>query len=116
MVKVLEKKENAKPTAEQIYIEEQRVIAENLKNQAVEFYNPGPGVYDGYQRDQYLDSLNPEIRDLVSGQLNFTKNTFEVGAFPPHFILEYLCSLLFIIFFLPLLLLFSLFFHNHKPL
>ncbi len=74
---VLENKENAKPTAEQIYLDEQRMIAENLRNQAIEFYNPGAGIYDGYQREQYLNSLNPEIRDLVANQLNFTKNIFE---------------------------------------
>lgn len=74
---ILEKKENEKPLAKQIYLEEQRIIAENLRKQAIEFYNPGAGVYDGYQHGLYLDSLNPEIRDLVASQLNFTKNTFE---------------------------------------
>ena len=26
---------------------------------------------------QYIESLRPEIRELVTSQLNFTKNTFE---------------------------------------
>lgn len=74
---ILEKKESREPIAEQMYLEQQRRIAENLKNQAIEFYSPSAGIYDGYQYDQYIDSLNPKIRDLVTSQLNFTKNTFE---------------------------------------
>ena len=74
---ILEKKENVGPSEEQMYVEQQRIIAENLRNQAIEFYNPGAGIYDGYQREQYLASLNPEIQDLVASQLDFTKNIFE---------------------------------------
>ena len=74
---ILEKKESLKPTAEQIHLEEQRRIAENLRNQAIEFYNPGSGTYGGLQYEDYVNNLNPEIRDLVVNQLNFTKNTFE---------------------------------------
>ena len=74
---IQEQKESREPIAEQIYLEQQRRIAEDLRNQAIEFYNPGAGTYGGYQHDQYINSLNPEIRDLVASQLNFTKNTFE---------------------------------------
>ena len=74
---ISEKKENQKPNEDQIYLEQQRIIAENLRNQDIEFYKPGDGTYGGYQYDNYIDSLNPEIRDLVSSQLNFTKNTVE---------------------------------------
>ena len=74
---ILEKKQSREPIAEQIYLEQQRMIAENLRNQAIEFYNPSAGIYDGYQYNQYIDRLNPEIKDLVASQLNFTKNTFE---------------------------------------
>ena len=74
---IQEQKESREPTAEQIYLEQQRRIAEDLRNQAIEFYNPGAGTYGGYQYDQYINSLDPEIRDLVASQLNFTKNTFE---------------------------------------
>ena len=74
---ILEQKESREPIAEQIYLEQQRMIAENLRNQAIEFYSPGAGIYEGYQYDQYIDSLNPEIRDLIASQLDFTKNTFE---------------------------------------
>ncbi len=74
---IIEQKEAREPIAEQIYLEQQRRIAEDLRNQAIEFYNPGAGTYGGYQYEQYINSLNPEIRDLVASQLNFTKNTFE---------------------------------------
>ncbi len=74
---ILEKKENREPLAEQIYLEQQRIIAENLRNQAIEEFNPGAGTYSGYQYDDYINSLDPEIRDLVVSQLDFTKNTFE---------------------------------------
>jgi len=74
---ILENKESREHTAEQIYLEQQRRIAENLRNQAIKEFNPGAGTYEGYQYDNYINSLNPEIRDLVVNQLNFTKNTFE---------------------------------------
>ncbi len=74
---VLEKKESMIPIAEQIFLEEQRKIAEELKNQDIEEFEPGAGTYGGYRYDDYIRGLNPEIRDLVVSQLNFTKNAFE---------------------------------------
>jgi hypothetical protein len=74
---IAEKKEDSKPIAEQIYLEQQRRIAEELKNQAIEFSEPGYGTYSGYQYDDYIKGLNPEIRELVVRQLDFTKNNFE---------------------------------------
>ena len=74
---ILEQKESREPLAEQIHLEQQRMIAGNLRNQAIEEYNPGAGTYGGYQYEDYINSLNSEIRDLVVSQLNFTKNTFE---------------------------------------
>jgi len=74
---ILEKKESRESLADQIYLEQQRIIAENLRNQAIEEFNPGAGTFTGYQYDNYINSLNPEIRDLVASQLDFTKNTFE---------------------------------------
>jgi len=74
---ILEHRESSQPTEEEIYLEQQRIIAENLRNQAIEEYDPGAGTYGGYQYDDYINSLNPEIRDIITSQLNFTKNTFE---------------------------------------
>ena len=74
---IAEKKEAAKPVAEQIYLEQQRRIAENLREQAIEEYKPGYGTYGGFQYEDYIAGLNPEIRDLVVNQLDFTRNNFE---------------------------------------
>jgi len=74
-----ELKEAKKPSAKQIFIEQQRVIAENLRNQAISEYAPSAGTFEGYQYDSYVSSLNPEIKDLIISQLNFTKNMFEEG-------------------------------------
>jgi len=74
---IQEQKESREPNAEQIYIEQQRRIAKNLRDQAINEFNPGAGTYAGFQYDNYINNLNPEIRDLVVSQLNFTKNTFE---------------------------------------
>ncbi len=73
----LEKIENMKPSEHQIFVEEQRKIAEELRNQRIEEFDPGAGTYGGYKYDDYINGLNPEIRDLVISQLEFTKNKFE---------------------------------------
>jgi len=73
---VAEKKEANKPNKELIFLEQQRRIAENLRNQAVEEYQPGFGTYSGYRYESYIAGLNPEIRDVVSKQLDFTQNNF----------------------------------------
>lgn len=74
---ILEKKEESKPNEEQIRLDEQRRIAEELKQEAIDFYQPGAGIYEGYQYENYITSLRPEIKELVINQLNFTKNNFE---------------------------------------
>lgn len=73
---IQEQRESREPNEEQIFIEEQRVIAEILKKQAIEEYDPGYGTYDGYKYEDYIAGLNPEIKELVIEQLNFTKNSF----------------------------------------
>ncbi|MCV0392073.1 MAG: carboxypeptidase-like regulatory domain-containing protein [Nitrosopumilus sp.] len=74
---ILEQKEAIKPVADQVYIEQQRQISNVLRDQAIEEFNPGPGVYSGYQYEDYINGVNPEIRELIVSQLNFTKNSFE---------------------------------------
>ena len=73
---IAEKKEANKPNEDQIFLEQQRRIAENLRNQAIEEYKPGYGTYGGYKYENYIAGLNPEIRDLVVNQLRFTQNNF----------------------------------------
>ncbi len=73
---IIEKKEAQEPNEEQLFVEQQRKIAEDIKKQTMEFYKPSAGIYDGYQYEDYIRSLNPEIQDIVKEQLNFTKNSF----------------------------------------
>ena len=73
---IIENKEANKPNEEQIFLEQQRRIAENLRNHAIEEYKPGYGTYGGYKYENYIAGLNPEIRDIVVNQLSFTQNSF----------------------------------------
>jgi hypothetical protein len=73
---IQEQKDAREPNEEQIFIEEQRIIAETLRNQAIEEYDPGYGTYEGYNYENYIAGLNPEIKDLVVQRLEFTKNNF----------------------------------------
>lgn len=74
---LLEQKDERESIEEDLYLEEQRIIADELKVQAIEEYNPGYGVFEGLNYEDYVNNLNPEIQDIVSSQLNFTKNIFE---------------------------------------
>lgn len=74
---ILENKEAAQPNLDELYVEEQRSIADELEEQAIEEYNPGYGIFDGLNYEYYVSSLDPEIQEIVSSQLNFTKNIFE---------------------------------------
>jgi len=74
---ILEQSEARHIPEEQIHLEEQRTISENLRIQDINESNPGAGIFEGYQYDDYIKSLNPDIRDIVASQLNFTKNIFE---------------------------------------
>jgi len=73
---IIENKQALEPNEEQIFVEQQRKIAEELRKQAIEFYKPSAGTYEGLQYEDYIRSLNPEIQDVVKEQLNFTKNSF----------------------------------------
>ncbi|EIJ65500.1 hypothetical protein BD31_I0678 [Candidatus Nitrosopumilus salaria BD31] len=74
---LIEQRDAGKPSADQIFLEQQRLISENLRNQAIDEFGPGAGVFDGYKYNDYINNLNPEIKDLVQDQLNYTKNAFE---------------------------------------
>ncbi|BDQ31112.1 hypothetical protein NZNM25_01160 [Nitrosopumilus zosterae] len=73
---ILEQKIAQKPSEDKIFMEHQRLIAENLRNQAIDEFKPGAGTYDGIQYNDYINNLNPKIKELVINQLNFTKNNF----------------------------------------
>ena len=74
---IVEQADAGKPSADQIFIEQQRLISENLRNQAIDKFNPGSGVFDGYKYEDYMNNLNPNIKDVVQSQIDYTKNAFE---------------------------------------
>lgn len=65
-----------KLTQEQIFIQQQKIIADELREQAIEEFNPQIGTFSGYKYDDYIKGLNPEVRDTIINQINFTKNLF----------------------------------------
>ncbi|MCV0431444.1 carboxypeptidase regulatory-like domain-containing protein [Nitrosopumilus sp.] len=71
---IAEQKEAMQPNEDQIFVEQQRRISEALRKQAIEDYQPGGGMFEGFKYDNYIQSLNPEIQDMVTDQLNYTKN------------------------------------------
>ncbi len=73
---IAEIKEAQKPIVEKIFLEQQRNIAKNLKNQDIDEYQPGYGIFSRYKYENYIARLNPKIKDLASNQLNFTQNNF----------------------------------------
>ncbi len=76
---VEEKNKARKAIAEQLQEEEEREIAKELRDQAIRKFSHSTGTYEGYSYDHYIMGLEPKIRELVTTQLNFTKNTFEEG-------------------------------------
>ncbi len=74
---VLEREAAETLLADQIHSEEQRKTADKQRTKAIEEFDPKSGVFDGYQYESYINSLNPEIKDLVISQLEFTKSNFE---------------------------------------
>ena len=71
-----EKKKERIKLKEQMKLAEQRIITENIKQEDIENTSIGYGLYEGYKYEQYMNSLNPEIRKTIDFQLNFTKNMF----------------------------------------
>ena len=71
-----EKKKERIKANEQMKLVEQRVLVDEIKQVDIEKSRPGFGLYEGYKYEQYMNSLNPEIRNTIDFQLNFTKNMF----------------------------------------
>ena len=72
-----EKKKPIRGLAEKLKINQEREVSEKLRQEAIDEFNPKAGTYQGYNYEEYINKLDPKIRDIVSDQLNFTKNTFE---------------------------------------
>ena len=56
--------------------EDLRQISEQLSQIIIDEANPGSGIYDGYKRDYYVAHLEPEIKEIVIQQLNYTIRIF----------------------------------------
>jgi len=57
-------------------IEEQKRNEEIFREKAIEEFNPGAGIFSGPQYENYVNSLNDEIKDVVVGHLEFTRNLY----------------------------------------
>jgi len=73
---IKEKKKSMKSIAEQIFLEKQKIIAKDLRNQSITKFDSSDGTFDKDRQEYYISGLNPEIRDLVRSQLDFTRNNF----------------------------------------
>lgn len=73
---IKENKKAQEPKEDQLFLEQQRRIAAELKSQAIEENDIGAGTFEGIHYEDYINSLHPEIKDLVISQLDFTKNNF----------------------------------------
>ena len=72
-----ERKKPISGLAEKIKLNQEREISEKLRQEAIDEFNPRAGTYQGYSYERYINELDPKIKDIVSHQLNFTKNIFE---------------------------------------
>lgn len=68
-------------TDEQIFIQQQKIIAEELRTQAIDEFDPKSGTFSGYKYEEYIRNLNPEVRETIINQINFTKNLFDEAQF-----------------------------------
>ena len=71
-----DKKISERLTQEQALIEEQKEIAKKLRLEAIEEFNPGYGIFSGPQYENYVNSLDEEVKDTIVESLNFTKNLY----------------------------------------
>ena len=74
---ILENKIASQPNEEELYVQEQRNVAEEFREEAIEERNPSHGIFEGLNYEHYVSNLDLEIRDMVVSQLNFTKNIFQ---------------------------------------
>ncbi len=75
-------------TDEQLFIKEQKRLAKEALQKVIEEKKPGPGVYSGYKYEMFVENLDPSVKDIISNQLNYTKNTFAEAQLAMDEILE----------------------------
>ena len=69
-----DKKTSERLSHEQAFIEEQKEIENKFRLIAIEKFKPSMGIFSGPQYENYVNSLDEEVRDTVVEHLNFTKN------------------------------------------
>ena len=67
-------KSSEKLAQEKAFIEGQKEIENKYRLKAIEEFKPGMGIFSGPQYENYVNSLDEEVRDTVVKHLNFTKN------------------------------------------
>jgi hypothetical protein len=72
-----DEKLNEKLLHEKALIEEQKEIENQYRLKAIEEFQPGIGIFSGPQYENYVNSLDEEVRDTVVKHLEFTKNLVE---------------------------------------
>ena len=83
-----EKKISEDLTEEQLFIQEQKRLAKEALQLAIEKKRPGSGIYSGYKHDMFVENLDPSVRDIIENQLNYTKNAFAEARLIMNEILE----------------------------
>ena len=69
-----DEKLSEKLAQQQALIEEQKEIENKFRLKAIEEFQPSMGIFSGPQYENYVNSLDEEVRDTVVKHLNFTKN------------------------------------------
>jgi hypothetical protein len=58
-------------------IDEQREIALQLTEEAIEEENPGAGTYSGWKYYRFIGNLDYTVKDIIVNQLNYTVTVFK---------------------------------------
>lgn len=74
--------------SKKLILEEKRQIAQMKLEEAIRQKQPGYGIYSGYKYDDYISSINPKVKNTITGQLNYTKNTFEEAQYAMKKVLD----------------------------
>ena len=72
----------------ELELDSTRAISDDLEQKIIDEKNPGAGTFSGLKYDIFIANLDPEIRDLVSKQMNFTVNVFEEAQNAMNEVLE----------------------------
>ncbi len=73
---------------EKILKEQQKAIADKNRLDAIEEFNPSYGIFSGPEYENYVNSLDDEVRDTVIQHLSFTKTLFIEAQILRNTILE----------------------------